>query len=121
MPSGSPLSDSEAAQINVALASAEIDTARLLITHNLDRINKLCDVGLKPAAMDVVRHGRDIAYAARTSLQATDRLQADAGAHSIFTENPFQRQWRDVHAVTSHIALGWSRLASAYGKALLES
>ena len=120
-PTGMPLSESEHTQITVAQASAEIDSARLLLTSNLDRINKLCDAGLKPAPLDVMRHARDIGYTARVCVQAADRLQADAGAHSIFTANPLQRQWRDVHAITSHIALGWPRPASAYGKALLEN
>ena len=37
----------------------------------------------------------------------------------VGTANPIQRAWRDIHAVSAHVALTWDTQATQYGGVLL--
>jgi hypothetical protein len=42
-----------------------------------------------------------------------------AGAGGLSTTLPLQRQFRDIHAASAHIALTWDVHAAAYGQSAL--
>ena len=63
-----------------------------------------------------LRNRRDHGFAARLAQQAVDRLFESAGAASLFTDSPFQRAWRDVHACAKHISLNWDAVGTLYGR-----
>ena len=43
----------------------------------------------------------------------------EAGASGLMSHLPLQRQFRDVHAASAHIALTWDVHAAAYGQSAL--
>jgi alkylation response protein AidB-like acyl-CoA dehydrogenase len=44
-------------------------------------------------------------HAATLSAEVVDMVWRAAGASAIFTANPFERRFRDIHAVTQNIAV----------------
>ncbi len=45
-------------------------------------------------------------HAAMASVRATDLVHAGMGATSIFTSNPIERQFRDIHTAAAHVMIG---------------
>ncbi len=62
---------------------------------------------------------RDSAYGARLFTQAVDLLVQITGAAGLYTRNPMQRHFRDVHAVMQHAAMVWDVCGQNYGQIAL--
>ena len=52
-------------------------------------------------------------------VNAVDSLMPAAGAGGLTMNLPLQRQFRDIHAASAHIALTWDVHAAAYGQSAL--
>ena len=50
---------------------------------------------------------------------AVDALMPASGAGGLSAEGPLQRQFRDIHAASAHIALTWDIHGAAYGQSAL--
>lgn len=99
-------------QLCVAEADARIDCAELLLRRCLS----LVDSGAGITLADRVRHRRDITYASRLLVRATDDLMQLAGASALRDESPIQRGWRDVRAISSHVFCNFNAAAENYGR-----
>jgi 3-hydroxy-9,10-secoandrosta-1,3,5(10)-triene-9,17-dione monooxygenase len=64
------------------------------------------DAGGPFTAIDRVRHGRVWSWVAQSAQKGIDSLFQSGGARILTDSNPIQRAWRDVHAISQHIALG---------------
>jgi len=53
------------------------------------------------------------------SVRSIDALMPAAGAAGLSLHSPLQRQFRDIHAASSHIGLTWDVHAAAYGQSAL--
>ena len=62
-----------------------------------------------------VRYRLNVSYAAKLCVQAVERLLPIVGGRGLELRDPFQRAWRDVHAVAQHIALVFDLNALNYG------
>jgi alkylation response protein AidB-like acyl-CoA dehydrogenase len=62
---------------------------------------------------------RDTAYACSLSKRSIERLFDVAGANGLYSDKHFQRYYRDVKAGSNHIAIGWDRCGSTYGRVIL--
>jgi hypothetical protein len=62
-----------------------------------------------------VRYRLNVGLAAKLSVQAIERLLPIVGGRGHELADPFQRAWRDAHAVAQHIALTWDLQALNYG------
>jgi alkylation response protein AidB-like acyl-CoA dehydrogenase len=62
-----------------------------------------------------VRYRLNVGYAAKLCVQAIERLLPIVGGRGLELADPFQRAWRDAHAVAQHIALVWDLQALNYG------
>jgi alkylation response protein AidB-like acyl-CoA dehydrogenase len=103
-------------QLRFAEATAEVDTAMLIARdvhkdlHAAGRAEELMD------PMERARLRRNIAYATRLCLQATDRLAESGDASGHYDSSPFQRFERDVHMGALQFVLTWDEPALAYSQ-----
>mgnify|MGYP001186506773 CR=1 FL=1 len=113
--SGNSLSDLTSVHFRIAEAEAEISAAYALMTRNRDEIicNGKADIVLP--AEQRARYRRDNAFVTKLCVQAVDRLYPITGGRGLSITNKVNRAWRDVHAVSHHIALTWDVSASVSG------
>jgi alkylation response protein AidB-like acyl-CoA dehydrogenase len=102
-------------QTRVAEAAAEIEAARALLQADRARINDMGRLHLLPDDETRVRYRLNVGYAAKLCVQAIERLLPIVGGRGLELADPFQRAWRDAHAVAQHIALVWDLQALNYG------
>jgi 3-hydroxy-9,10-secoandrosta-1,3,5(10)-triene-9,17-dione monooxygenase len=113
------LSDLQTTQIKIAEASAKIDAARLVMRTNC--IDAMADArrGRIPDIADKTRLRRDGAFSVNLCTEAVSLLFAASGARSLFTSGALQRQFRDAHAVNSHLAFNFDAAGTNYGRVAL--
>ncbi|WP_291848589.1 acyl-CoA dehydrogenase family protein [Bradyrhizobium sp.] len=113
------VSDLQTTQIKIAEASAKIDAARLIMRTNC--IDTMADVrrGNIPDLTSKTRLRRDGAFAVNLCTEAVSLLFAASGARSLFTSGALQRQFRDAHAVNSHLAFNFDAAGTNYGRVAL--
>jgi 3-hydroxy-9,10-secoandrosta-1,3,5(10)-triene-9,17-dione monooxygenase len=113
------LGDLQTTQIKIAEASAKIDAARLVMRTNC--IDAMTDArqGRIPDIADKTRLRRDGAFSVNLCTDAVSLLFAASGARSLFTSGALQRQFRDAHAVNSHLAFNFDAAGTNYGRVAL--
>jgi len=113
------LSDLQTTQIKIAEASAKIDAARLVMRTNC--IDAMVDArrGHVPDLACKTRLRRDGAFSVNLCTEAVSLLFAASGARSLFTSGALQRQFRDAHAVNSHLAFNFDAAGTNYGRVAL--
>jgi 3-hydroxy-9,10-secoandrosta-1,3,5(10)-triene-9,17-dione monooxygenase len=113
------LGDMQSTQIKIAEASAKIDAARLLMRTNC--ITAMADArrGHVPHILGKTRLRRDGAFAVNLCTEAVSLLFAASGARSLFISGALQRQFRDAHAVNSHLAFNFDAAGTNYGRVAL--
>jgi 3-hydroxy-9,10-secoandrosta-1,3,5(10)-triene-9,17-dione monooxygenase len=113
------LGDMQSTQIKIAEASAKIDAARLIMRSNC--IETMADVrrGDIPDMAAKTRLRRDGAYSVNLCTEAASLLFSASGARGLFTTGVLQRQFRDAHAINSHIAFNFDAAGTNYGRVTL--
>jgi 3-hydroxy-9,10-secoandrosta-1,3,5(10)-triene-9,17-dione monooxygenase len=113
------LGDMQSTQIKIAEASAKIDTARLVMRSNC--IAAMADArrGHIPHMSAKTRLRRDGAFSVNLCTEAVSLLFAASGARSLFLSGALQRQFRDAHAVNSHLAFNFDAAGTNYGRVAL--
>jgi 3-hydroxy-9,10-secoandrosta-1,3,5(10)-triene-9,17-dione monooxygenase len=111
--------DMQSTQIKIAEASAKVDTARLLMRSN-------CIAAMADARRNHVPHiaaktrlRRDGAFSVNLCTEAVSLLFAASGARSLFMSGALQRQFRDAHAINSHLAFNFDAAGTNYGRVAL--
>jgi len=100
-------------QIAIADIGAQIDAAELLARRCL-AIARADYTGMTMENRILVR--RDWTYAMRQLRAAMDSLIKISGSSGLMDDNPVQRCWRDVHAISSHIVMNWDVPAENFGR-----
>ncbi len=113
---GVKVSDQESMQLKLAESSAEADAARLIMRHTLEDNARSLRAGESLTLDRATRTRRDVAYAARLSLQSVERLFVASGGRAIYDGNEMQLIFRDAHAAGSHLFLSWELGARPYGQ-----
>ena len=116
---GNRVAEFATAQMHVAEASAEIDSARLLMMRDCRAAMEAARTGHEWTMMERARGRRDQAYVAMLCRRAVDRLFTASGGSGIFLSNDQQRRFRDVHAISGHLALNWDVGGTTYGRIAL--
>ncbi|MEH2673824.1 acyl-CoA dehydrogenase family protein [Bradyrhizobium elkanii] len=113
------IGDLQSTQIKIAEASAKIDAARLIMRTNC--VEALAEVrrGDIPDIAAKTKLRRDGAFAVNLCTEAVSLLFAAGGARSLFTSGALQRQFRDAHAVNSHLAFNFDAAGTNYGRVAL--
>src|SRR6201994_2710222 len=113
------LSDLQSTQIKIAEASAKIDAARMIMRSSCvaamvdARRDRIPDMATK------TRYRRDGAFSVNLCTEAVSMLFAASGARGLFTTGVLQRQFRDAHAINSHLAFNFDAAGTNYGRVAL--
>lgn len=99
-------------QLAIAEISVQIDTAELLARRSLATARS------NYSGMDMdtrILLWRDWTYAMRGFRTAMDSLIKISATSGLRDDNPVQRAWRDVHAISSHVVMGRDVPAESFG------
>ena len=113
------LGDLQSTQIKIAEASAKIDAARLIMRSNCAEAMVDARRGRIPDMAAKTKLRRDGAYSVNLCTEAVSLLFAASGARGLFTTGVLQRQFRDAHAINSHIAFNFDAAGTNYGRVAL--
>jgi 3-hydroxy-9,10-secoandrosta-1,3,5(10)-triene-9,17-dione monooxygenase len=113
------LGDLQSTQTKIAEASAKIDAARLIMRATC--IEAMADArrGRVPDMAAKTRSRRDGAYSVNLCTEAVSLLFAASGARGLYTTGALQRQFRDAHAINSHIAFNFDAQGTNFGRVAL--
>jgi alkylation response protein AidB-like acyl-CoA dehydrogenase len=116
---GVKIAEKESIQLRIAESSAEADCACMLLQRigkdTSEKMRKLGRLSIEERAQ--IR--RDTAYACTLSKRSVERLHEVTGAHGLYLDKHFQRYYRDIKAASNHIAIGWDRCGSTFGRVTL--
>lgn len=110
--SGAGLAQHPVIQAGLAETAAQIDVARMLLARTEQHVEH-------PEALDLdlrARCRRDNVYAVKILIEAIDRVQQLAGARGMYTSNPIQRSWRDLHAIGTHVNFNFQAASEFFGR-----
>ena len=113
------LGDLQSTQIKIAEASAKIDAARVIMRSTC--IETMVDArsGHVPDTAAKTKLRRDGAYSVNLCTEAVSLLFSASGARGLFTTGALQRQFRDAHAINSHLAFNFDAAGTNYGRVAL--
>ena len=113
------IGDLQSTQIKIAEASAKIDAARLVMRANC--IEAMADArrGDVPDVAAKTRLRRDGAFSVNLCTDAVSLLFAASGARGLYMSGALQRQFRDAHAINSHLAFNFDAAGTNYGRVAL--
>jgi alkylation response protein AidB-like acyl-CoA dehydrogenase len=98
-----PLRESAVVQAHVARAEARLRAARAFLYETVQEVSETVshDEALSPKQRAVFRLAATSGI--REAAQVVDAAYHAAGATAIFESQPFERRFRDVHAVTQQV------------------
>src|SRR5215210_4356046 len=113
------IGDLQSTQIKIAEASAKIDAARLIMRATCIEAMAEARRGYVPDMAGKTKSRRDGAFAVNLCTDAVSLLFTASGARGLFTKGVLQRQFRDAHAINSHIAFSFDAAGTNYGRVAL--
>jgi 3-hydroxy-9,10-secoandrosta-1,3,5(10)-triene-9,17-dione monooxygenase len=113
------VSDLQTTQIKIAEAASKIDAARLIMRSTC--IEALADARAAqiPDMAAKTKMRRDGAFSVNLCTEAVSLLFAASGARGLYMSGALQRQFRDAHAINSHIAFNFDAAGTNYGRVAL--
>ena len=109
-------SEAPVTHLQVGEASAKIDTARLIIEHAADEIERHAKAGSVIDQMTQARIRRDAGFASRLIWEGIDLLAGASGGSFAGVTNPLNRIWRDARVAGLHATLVPSSVYELYGR-----
>lgn len=113
------IADFQAIQIKVARAGALVDSARRIMRGISAEAMEDAARGVVPSLIDKARYRRDGAYAVDLCTEAVTLLNGASGASALYRSSPIQRQFRDAHAISAHIAFNFDVAGGNFGRVAL--
>ena len=102
--SGRPYRESAAIQGRIGYAEAQLRGARAFVFAALQRAWDAAAAGSGPLPLDLrIEMRMATTYAIAQAKEVVDVAYQSAGANAIFESGPFERRFRDLHAVTQQI------------------
>ena len=107
-------------QIRVAEAAAEIQADRQLLAYDVQLFHGWADSIYEPTLLERATVRRNTGYCVKLSLQAAYRWFEAGGARAVYNENPMQRIYRDISAMSRSVAVVREPIWEQYGRLLWE-
>ena len=112
------LAHQQMAQHDIGKATAVVGGARALLHDELAEAWAEVQRGDKPSVARRARIRSACSHAAEESARAVDLAYHLGGGSSVFSTNPLQRCFRDIHTATQHLMVG-RRVHESLGRLLL--
>ena len=103
------LAESELTQVRLARAEGELRAARALMRETLLEVTAHAEEGALTLE-DRARLRLAATHAAEAAARSVDVAYHLAGGSAVWTSNPLQRCFRDVHVMTQHIMVSEATL-----------
>ena len=116
---GARIAELNSVQSRIAEAAACVDFAETVMRRDWQELENGVANGNFPSLETKLKWKRNVAFASNLIVKSIDALMPAAGAAGLSLGLPLQRQFRDIHAASSHIALTWDIHSSAYGQSAL--
>jgi len=116
---GTRVAELASVQARIAEAASCVEFAETVIRRDWQTLEANVRAGEFPSIETKLRWKRNVAFATQLAVRAIDALMPAAGAGGLKLGLPLQRQFRDIHAASAHIALTWDVHAAAYGQSAL--
>lgn len=113
------IGDLQTTQIKIAEAASKIDAARLIMRSTCIEALSEARRGHIPDMAEKTKMRRDGAYSVNLCTEAVSLLFAASGARGLYMSGALQRQFRDAHAINSHIAFNFDAAGTNYGRVVL--
>ncbi|MBU6461763.1 MAG: acyl-CoA dehydrogenase family protein [Bradyrhizobium sp.] len=113
------IGDLQSTQIKIAEASAKIDAARLIMRSTCIEAMAAARRGRVPDIPTKAKARRDGAFSVNLCTEAVSLLFSASGARGLYMSGALQRQFRDAHAINSHLAFNFDAAGTNYGRVAL--
>ena len=119
--SGVALQTTSGSAARMAEAAAEIDAARLVFRRDVAALDRAALEGrpLRPGESERIMY--DAPFIMDACSRAVVRLLRGSGGKALYEHNPLQRHFRDIHAMTQHVAMDLDRAGETYGRLLFQN
>ena len=118
MMSVTPLRETARTQTDVARAHALVDAGRAHLEYVAGGIFARIAGGATPTLAELARLRLSYLSATEHATQAVDLMRNAAGMTAVLSGSPLERCFRDIHALTQHLAISTAHYERV-GKALL--
>jgi alkylation response protein AidB-like acyl-CoA dehydrogenase len=107
--------------VRLAEAAATIDAARLVFRRDVAALDRAArdDGRLMPGEAERILY--DAPFVMDACSRAVLQLFRGSGGKILYESNPLQRHFRDIHAMTQHVAMDLDRAGETYGRLLLQN
>jgi 3-hydroxy-9,10-secoandrosta-1,3,5(10)-triene-9,17-dione monooxygenase len=107
--------------VRMAEAAARIDAARLMFRRDVAALDRAAQESrpLRPGEAERIMY--DAPFVMDACSRAVLELYRGSGGRALYESNPLQRHFRDIHAMTQHVAMDLDRAGETYGRQLLQS
>ena len=119
MRAGGRVADFAAVQSAVALASAALDSGKLMILRDLKETHEAANAGREIPQDMRIRNRLTQGYLVKQAVMGIDALYGVSGAAGINCGSRLERAWRDIHAISHHVTLNWDIASTLCGQHLL--
>ena len=113
---GTKVAELDTVQLKLSEASAEVDTARLLVRTTCAENIRVLNAREEITIDRIVQTRRDMVFAVKLAKQAADRVFQASGGNALYDTSPIQHVYRDVLAASSHLFMNWELGALPYGQ-----
>lgn len=102
---GAPLAERTTIQADVARAEALYLSGRALLYDSVAQSWEAAQAGRELSVREVAVLRLARTHAVQAAVHAVDLMYTDAGGATIYTRNPLERCFRDIHTVTQHVSM----------------
>jgi 3-hydroxy-9,10-secoandrosta-1,3,5(10)-triene-9,17-dione monooxygenase len=113
---GSKVAESDAVHFRVSESASEIHAADLIARTDLQRLHERGKAGDHFNEQEMLELQRNRGFIAELCVRSVNRLVRMMGATGIFDENPLNRYFRDIHAMTTQVGVAWDFTMPHWGR-----